>query len=173
MAGRPKSRERHKQRIIAALEGGYVPRQKEVDWLAREWGKQCDVKAMVPFTAEDAAEAREQARALRRARMEGRLEGEREAAKATIKRLSHDAVTILGIAMQKLQDEVLVRDENGEPTGKIDTTAAKAETLKMAMTAARDILDRSEGKATQKFEGKVDHEHTFWHELEQKGILDA
>jgi hypothetical protein len=125
------------------------------------------------YTAEKATQARALKKQKGNALQAGRMQGLEEGTKEAFKQMSADAVGVLHLAMQKLADEAVLKDENGDPTGALDTANININTLRQAMSAANSILDRSEGKATTRIEGKVEHEHTFWQEIASKGLLEG
>lgn len=171
MAANPKARQRRRKQVADKIVKGELLTNAEAEWYQKE--SLALTQQNPPYTAADAAIARDHRSKLLEAKREGRLEGMREAKKdykAFAEGALESVATVQQIALQKVIQQATFVDESGET--RLDPSMVKESDLRVALQAANTLADRVLGKATQRSEVKGDLKMGLFQMLEQRGELE-
>lgn len=162
MAGRPGRRRRLTRDLVNKLYDGKG--WDDSDWQLLYELASIDARRRgsrwPQFTPETAKEAQQKARAKALEKKKFKEEAYREA----IRDLLSEAARVKLLAFHKAY-------KNAElPNGEVDLDSIKHEDLKLAVSVAKDIADRTMGRATQQVDVSV--AKNVWDELDEAGELD-
>jgi len=139
--------------------GDYLFLQAHHKWVGDNWDN--------PYTAEDAAKARQ----IRKEKRELAREIENKVYAEVLEKMLGMGAKVQMLALQRA-----LIDATDPETGEFDPyKIVDKETQKIALGVAKEVQDRVVGKATQKIQGEVkhSHEHTIWKQLANSGKLDG
>lgn len=160
MASQPKGNERKRRKIAGKILANELLSEAEWAWLARNSTYHLDVYEYAPLTAEAAEKGREARRQKALDRKALKDQAYEEAYKDILKTLLKKAGDLKDGVLTKALEEL----QAVEPNEKL---------LRLGVAVAKDVADRNMGKATQRFEGRMEHQVSVLDELHASGALSA